>query len=146
MSVTTLPRKIIQLNVAVAQTAVDVTGSALKLVGEGVRSVLDTSRVAGKTVVGQSRSVVDRTVTTAANGAREVTGQAEAQGARVATAFDKEANRLVDRATRVVEGGPHQGTPYEQWTRVQLLDRAKAVGIAGRSAMSKSELITALRR
>jgi hypothetical protein len=146
MSVTTLPRKIIRLNLAVAQTAADVTGSALKIVGDGVRSVLDTSRTAGKTVVGQGRSAVDRTVTTAANGAREVTGQAEAQGARIAAAVDTEANRVVDRATRAVDGGPHQGTPYEQWTRVQLVDRAKAVGIAGRSAMSKSELISALRR
>ena len=146
MSVTTLPRKMIQLNVDVARSACDVTTSALRLVGEGVRSVFDTSRTAGKTVVGQSRSVVDRTVTTATDGLREVTGQAEAQGARVATSVDTQANRIVDRALRAVDGKPNQGTPYEQWTRVQLLDRAKELGVTGRSAMSKNDLIVALRR
>ncbi|PWE31030.1 DUF7218 family protein [Pararhodobacter marinus] len=35
--------------------------------------------------------------------------------------------------------------PYEDWTRDDLYDRAKEIGIDGRSAMSKDELIDALR-
>jgi len=146
MSVTTLPRKIIQLNVAVAQQAAGVTASAFRLVNEGVRNVLDTSRTAGKTVVGQGRSVVERTAATASAGVKEVSGQAEAQGKKVAKVVDKQANRVLDRATNAVDGKPNQGTPYEQWTRSQLLERAKEVDVTGRSAMSKQELITALRR
>ncbi|WP_172299930.1 Rho termination factor N-terminal domain-containing protein [Pseudoruegeria sp. HB172150] len=35
--------------------------------------------------------------------------------------------------------------PYEDWTRDDLYDRAKEIGIKGRSGMTKKELITALR-
>ena len=34
---------------------------------------------------------------------------------------------------------------YEEWTKDRLYDRAREVGIEGRSKMSKSELIDALR-
>ncbi|WP_068297090.1 Rho termination factor [Pararhodobacter sp. CCB-MM2] len=35
--------------------------------------------------------------------------------------------------------------PYEEWTRDALYDRAQEIGIDGRSAMDKGELIEALR-
>lgn len=35
--------------------------------------------------------------------------------------------------------------PYEDWTKAELYERVQELGIDGRSAMSKSELITALR-
>ena len=35
--------------------------------------------------------------------------------------------------------------PYEDWTRDDLYDRAKEIGIDGRSNMRKSQLIDALR-
>lgn len=35
--------------------------------------------------------------------------------------------------------------PYEDWTKDELYDRAKEIGIEGRSDMSKDELISALR-
>ncbi|WP_375691334.1 Rho termination factor N-terminal domain-containing protein [Pseudooceanicola sp. LIPI14-2-Ac024] len=35
--------------------------------------------------------------------------------------------------------------PYEQWTKEDLYDRAKELEIAGRSGMTKDELIAALR-
>lgn len=38
-----------------------------------------------------------------------------------------------------------QAAPYEQWTRGQLYQKAKMVGIKGRSKMDKPELIKALR-
>lgn len=34
---------------------------------------------------------------------------------------------------------------YEEWSKAELYERAQAIGIVGRSSMSKSELITALR-
>ena len=39
-------------------------------------------------------------------------------------------------------GGSHK---YEDWTREALYDRAKEIGIEGRSSMDKAELISALR-
>ena len=35
--------------------------------------------------------------------------------------------------------------PYEEWTRDELYDRAREIGIKGRSDMTKDELIEALR-
>lgn len=35
--------------------------------------------------------------------------------------------------------------PYEEWTKDDLYERAQEIGIDGRSSMSKSELIEALR-
>ncbi|MER3375020.1 MAG: Rho termination factor N-terminal domain-containing protein [Allomuricauda sp.] len=38
-----------------------------------------------------------------------------------------------------------KASPYEEWTKQQLYDQAKNVGIEGRSKMDKKELIQALR-
>lgn len=35
--------------------------------------------------------------------------------------------------------------PYEEWSKKELYDQAKEVGISGRSKMSKKDIITALR-
>ena len=42
------------------------------------------------------------------------------------------------------EKGGH-APPYEEWTKEDLADRARDLGIEGRSKMSKEELIEALR-
>lgn len=44
--------------------------------------------------------------------------------------------------------GPRSGSgaSYEDWTREELYQKAREVGIEGRSDMSKEELINALRR
>ena len=36
--------------------------------------------------------------------------------------------------------------PYEEWTRDELHDRARELDVHGRSSMTKSELIAALRK
>jgi hypothetical protein len=146
MAADTLPRKIIELNKAIAQTAFDNTTTVIKTVGSSVKAVADASRVAGKTVVGQTRSVLDRTWTTAVNGTKEVTGQATAQGARVANAVDTQANRVVDRAITAVEDKPTPGTPYGKWTKEQLYVRAQELDLDGRAGMNKKQLIEALRK
>ena len=145
MPATTLPRKIIELNQAAASKALSNTASIARTVGRNTLHVIEASRTAGKIVVGQSRSVVERTFTTARNGAREVTGQVEAQGERLAGVVSTEANRTVDAAIRAVDDKP-SGRPYEQWTKAQLLERARELDIEGRGAMSKNDLIKALRR
>ena len=38
-----------------------------------------------------------------------------------------------------------KASPYEDWTKDALYDKAQEVGIEGRSGMTKSELISALR-
>jgi hypothetical protein len=35
--------------------------------------------------------------------------------------------------------------PYEEWTKRELTERAREIGLKGRSSMSKAQLISALR-
>ncbi len=61
-------------------------------------------------------------------------GASKEKAARIANTDPKEAGR---------KGGG--SPPYEEWTREELYERAKEIGIAGRSGMSKSQLISELR-
>ena len=53
------------------------------------------------------------------------------------------AARIANSPDASERGG--EASPYEDWTKAELYDRAQEVGIDGRSSMSKSELISALR-
>ncbi|MBD8489330.1 Rho termination factor N-terminal domain-containing protein [Echinicola sp. CAU 1574] len=53
------------------------------------------------------------------------------------------AARIANSPDSGKKGG--QAKPYEEWTKDNLYDKAKEVGIEGRSKMSKDELIKALR-
>ena len=146
MTAETLPRKIIELNRNLVHRSAETAGGAVRVVTDSASRVADASLVAGRTVVGQTRAAIDRTVSATRQGRAEVSGQVEAQGAAVADTVDHEANRVVDRATDAVDGVPAPGTPYEQWTREQLYQRAQELDVDGRSTMSKAQLVEALRR
>lgn len=60
-------------------------------------------------------------------------GVSKEKAARIANTPPKEMDS---------RGGPGA---YEDWTKEELYDKAKDVGIEGRSKMSKRELISALR-
>ncbi len=56
----------------------------------------------------------------------------------------EKAARIANSGKEALEkGGRH--SPYEEWSKDELYDKAREVGIAGRSDMDKSELISALR-
>jgi hypothetical protein len=61
-------------------------------------------------------------------------GASKEKAARIANTPRKTAGR---------RGGEHPA--YEQWTKDELLAKARDVGIEGRSTMNKQELIDALR-
>jgi hypothetical protein len=48
-----------------------------------------------------------------------------------------------DRGDAARRGG--ESSPYEDWSKSDLYERAKEIGIDGRSTMTKDELIEALR-
>ncbi|MGA7280324.1 MAG: Rho termination factor [Acidimicrobiia bacterium] len=57
-----------------------------------------------------------------------------------------------EKAARIANTPRHEAAqrggeskPYEEWTKDDLDERAKEIGIEGRSEMDKAELITALR-
>jgi hypothetical protein len=65
-------------------------------------------------------------------------GNSKAKSARIANAASTSSRRQVGK-----KGG--SSGSYDDWTKSDLYDRAKQIGIEGRSSMSKSELIKALR-
>ncbi len=54
------------------------------------------------------------------------------------------ANAKADPDRSPSKKGGH-APPYEDWTKDDLMDRAKEIGIEGRSDMTKGQLIEALR-
>jgi hypothetical protein len=65
-------------------------------------------------------------------------GTSKEQAARIANAAAKEGRSKVS-----ARGG--RAEPYEEWTKDELEQRAREIGIEGRSKMRKDELIEALR-
>jgi len=58
--------------------------------------------------------------------------------------YSKEKSaRIANTSNAGKKGG--NSSPYEEWTKKELYDQAKNVGIDGRSKMTKSDLIKALR-
>lgn len=62
------------------------------------------------------------------------TGMSKSKAARIANS-DKHATGK--------KGG--EASPYEDWTKVELMAKAKEIGLQGRSKLTKSELIKKLR-
>jgi hypothetical protein len=119
-----------------------------------------TAQTGADTVAGQVRAVAADVAKNAQTGANTVVGQAAAQGRKVVQVAEKNTTKVLDtaistvddavtEATDAVEGvvdtAPGSGTPYEQWTKADLLARAKEVGVEGRTTMSTRDLIAALR-
>ncbi len=57
-----------------------------------------------------------------------------------------------EKAARIANSDPHEvgrkggkAKPYDEWTRGELYDKARDVGIEGRSKLDKAGLIDALR-
>jgi hypothetical protein len=65
-------------------------------------------------------------------------GNSKEKSARIANAAASSSRRSVG-----ARGG--QSRPYEDWTKNELLKRAREIGIKGRSSMSKGQLVSALR-
>ena len=65
-------------------------------------------------------------------------GASKEKAARIANASANTSRSAVGR-----KGG--KSGDYEDWSKADLYDKAKQVGVDGRSKMDKSELISALR-
>ena len=139
------PARLVHLQRVLAGACYDRTAAIVTALTDSTKQFLGTAKTSGKTVTGQTRAAAEDVLTTARTGAKTVAGQASAQGARVSNAARSETTGLLDSAIDAVEDQPGSGRPYEQWTKAQLLERAKELGIEGRYGLDKAELIAALR-
>lgn len=141
----TVPARVVRLQRAVAGGAYDQVTEAVHIVVDATRNVIDTARISGRTVTGQTQAAGSDLVDTARQNAKVVVGQTKAQGRRVATIAKDEVTKVLDSAIDAVDPRPGSGKPYEQWTKAELLDRAHELGVEGTSALNKKQLITTLR-
>jgi hypothetical protein len=65
-------------------------------------------------------------------------GESKEKAARIANASAGQGKKEVGR-----KGG--KSPSYEDWTKDELLKRAREIGVEGRSSMNKSQLVDALR-
>ena len=65
-------------------------------------------------------------------------GNSEEKSARIANAAAASSRREV-----AARGG--RSHDYEEWTKKELAERAREIGVKGRSSMTKPQLIAALR-
>jgi hypothetical protein len=65
-------------------------------------------------------------------------GNSEEKSARIANAAAASSRKEV-----AARGGRSQN--YEEWTKKELVERAREIGVKGRSSMTKPQLISALR-
>jgi gas vesicle protein len=137
-----------QTRSATQRTVDEVTSNTKQVVGQArsaTQRTVDEVSSNTKEVVGQARSATQRTVDEVSSNTKEVVGQARAQGKRGAEQIDDVADSTARRAIDAVDDSPSSGTPYEQWSKSELYERAQELDIDGRSSMSKRELIDALR-
>ena len=65
-------------------------------------------------------------------------GESKNKSARIANAAASQGKKTVSR-----RGGRHHS--YNDWSKDDLMERAREIGIRGRSSMTKDELVKALR-
>ena len=141
----TIPARVVHLQRTVAGAAYDQIIEAMETMLAATRTVVNTARVSGRTVTGQTRAAGSDVITTAKRNVKQVAGQTKAQSRRVATTAQREVTGVIDAAIDAVDPTPGAGTPYEQWTKAELLERANQLKLEGRYTMNKQQLITALR-
>lgn len=107
------------------------------------RAITSKSVSALKSILRAVDRSSDRVEKSATTGVNTVTGQAKAQAKQTTTVARDEASSLLDRATRSVEGNDTER--LDAWTKADLYQRAQELDIQGRSTMSKSQLVSALR-
>ncbi len=124
-----LPRAVVGTTYAVAKQA---TGSVADATGAIVRQVRSSGKRVVTTVRGESAGVqsdVARITEATKTGVKGI-------ATRVETATEEVTEEIKHIGDEAVD--------YHNWTKDELYDRAQQLNIAGRSGMSKEELITAI--
>ncbi len=136
-----IPSKALAVGRAGARRVNDVVETVVTAIAGRAETVADEAGVAMRTTTGQARSAADRAVAAVTSSVHEVTGQARAQAERTAETMEEEVEHALDDAKVAVD--PDDLTKL---TKAELYDRATELDIAGRSTMTKAELVGALQK
>ncbi len=112
-----------------------------------LRAQRASTRLAFSTVGGAGQAVADTVHGiggAVGTGFRTITGTVTATGRRTVDAVEDELVDLADQAGAAAERARH-AQPDDTWTRAELYDLAQEIELEGRSAMSKAELLAAVR-
>lgn len=145
-SLPAIPAKTVSFGRAMARRTSSVACSIIGEVSDRTDNVGAAISTATRTATGQARSAVGRSATAARNAASETIGQTRAQSAAVVDAVQHETEALLDNAADAVDPAPTNPASLKDLTKAELYDRAQDANIEGRSAMSKDDLVRALRR
>lgn len=140
-----IPAKSLRLTRATTRRVNDIATTLAERAGEFARPVARETLTATKTVVGQARSAADRSVASIRRGRNETVGQFTAQAKRTFDVLGEETGDLLDDATASVAPETVNPASLHDLSKTELYNRAQALDIEGRSAMSKAELVSALR-
>ena len=130
---------------AATRRSTAVAASAYAKVSPRFETIGSQVSTAVRTATGQARSAAGRSADTVKSNAAEATGQAKAQTAAVIGTIEDETVGLLDDASESVDPQTMNPASLTDLTKEELYERAQAADIDGRSAMSKAQLITALR-
>ena len=95
----TVPARVVRLQRAVATKTYERTVDFWSAVSESTRNFFETTRLSGRTVVGQAKAAGDQVATATRTGAPTVTGQARAAGTQVAGTTRTAANTVAGQTT-----------------------------------------------
>ena len=108
------------------------------------QAFLDTARVSGQTVTGQAQAAGERVADHRPHRRqdRRRPGQAPRGQGRPNAASEAPPSSMRSTPSATVEDQvddqPGSGTPYEQWTKAELVERARELDIEGRTGLNKS--------
>ncbi len=133
-----------------ARTLVDVTDQAIE-------SSTDTLRTTGRRAAGDVKQATSTVANRARSAVDTVSRTVQSAGKKAADVGDRtldEASEAADRVVKAVDtaaaetaaaGATRPSGPYQNWSKDELYERAQELDIDGRSAMSKGQLVKALR-
>jgi hypothetical protein len=124
---------------SIARTAETATVARVRLLSVG-GTLARTNIRAAKTVIGQTRSAVVRTIEFTGDRIAEVRGQASYQASAAASATNSALVDLVEDVNEQVAAVQ----PLRAMTKAELYERAQGADIAGRSDMTKQQLVDVL--
>ncbi len=141
-----VPAKAIGVTRAVVHRVNGTAADVANDVGRQLGQLTTTATAAWSTSIGQARSAVERTSSTARRTSKETIGQARAQTKRTGAAAQTATTALLDDAARAIDpDGDGRPASLQDWSKAELYERAQELEIEGRSSMSKPELVRALR-